>query len=169
MTEADRRIKGHRTLDSNEFENVKKLVTQHKVCWEVWPEYLIDKNGNKVQIGFELDLMGIHYHPPHHPTPGCHECVRVYNDLKKIAQWIVPAEKRASKYDIGIFDRSIHSAPIRKLRDEVTLTLKILHRMGVERPLDACEVECLREMEERLNELGAKKGQWRESAKDSET
>ncbi|MBI4228226.1 MAG: hypothetical protein HY693_00745, partial [Deltaproteobacteria bacterium] len=106
--------------------------------------------------------------PAHHPTPGCDECLRVYNDLKKIAQWIVPTEDRESKYDIEIFDRSIHSAPIRKLRDEVTLTLKILHRKGFDRPVDACEADCLKEMEEKLKELGAKKGQWRDSAKDSD-
>ncbi|MGB7291730.1 MAG: hypothetical protein WBD99_06140 [Thermodesulfobacteriota bacterium] len=155
-------------INSEELDYLKKLVIQHKVCREVWPEYLIDKNGNRVQIGFELDLTGIHYHPVHHPTPGCDECVKVYNDLKKIAQWIVPTEERESKYDIGIFDRSIHSAPIRKLRDEVTLTLKIVHRTGFDRPVDACEVECLKEMEEKLKELGVKKGQWRDSAKDSE-
>jgi hypothetical protein len=168
MTQDDRELKGYKALDSNEFENVRNLVNQHKVCWEVWPEFLIDKNGNKVQIGFELDLMGIHYHPKHHPTPGCDECVKVYNDLKKIAQLITPKEERESKYDIGIFDRSIHSAQIRKLRDEVTLTLKILHREGFDRPVDACEGDCLKEMEEKLKELGVKKGQWRDPAKDSE-
>jgi len=158
----------HLAHDEDEINHLSQLVIQHKVCWEVLPHFLIDKYDNRIQVGFELDLLGIHYHPEHHPTPGCDESVNVYNDLKKIAKWIVPTEERESKYDIGIFDRSIHSSPIRKLRDEVTLTLKILHRQGFDRPLDACEVDCLKEMEQKLKELGAQKREWRESAKNSE-
>ncbi len=38
---------------------LKELVRQHKVCWETWPEYHIDREGNKIQIGFELELLGV--------------------------------------------------------------------------------------------------------------
>ncbi|MGH7908478.1 MAG: hypothetical protein ACRENW_01360 [Thermodesulfobacteriota bacterium] len=68
-----------------EFEEIKELVGQYKVCWEAWPEYHINQKGEKVQIGFELDLVSTHYHPEQSPTPGCNECVKVYEDLNQIA------------------------------------------------------------------------------------
>lgn len=145
-----------------EFDKIKVLVGQHKVCWEVWPEYHINQKGEKVQIGFELDLVGTHYHPVQSPTPGCKECVKVYEDLNQIAHWIMPKEERDSVYGIRPFDVSIHQAPVRKFRKDITLAIKILHREGFDRPKDACEVECLKEMEKKLKDLGAHQGYWRE-------
>ncbi len=153
----------------DEFGRLKELVRQHKVCWEVWPEYHIDREGKRIQIGFELELMGTHYRPEHSPEPDCNECAKVYQELKRIAQWITPKEERDSYYEIGVFDASIHYASQRKFRKEVTLSIKIMHREGFDRPTDACEVRCLTEMEEKLQKLGAHKGNWPESTDDFAT
>ncbi len=156
---------GQEIHSDDEFVKLRQLVMQHKVCWEIWPEYHIDRDGKRVQIGFESELIGTHYHPEQTPLPGCPECVKVYNDLKRIAKWIMPEEKRDSRYEIRIFDSSIHYAPQRKFRKDIALTIKILHRERFDRPTDACEVECLKEMEKKLKELGAQKVDWRESDK----
>ncbi len=42
----------------DEFGRLKELVRQHKVGWEVWPVYHVNRKGEKVQIGFELELAG---------------------------------------------------------------------------------------------------------------
>ena len=145
-----------------EYDKIEELVGQHKVCWEVVPEYHMNQKGERVQIGFELDLIGTHYHPEQSPIPGCKECVNVYEDLKQIAQCIMPKEERDSVYEIRSFDVSIHQAPLRKFRKDITLAIKILHREGFDRPKDACEVECLKEMEKKLKDLGAHQGYWRD-------
>jgi hypothetical protein len=141
----------------DELSKLKELVKQHKVCWEVWPEYHIAGKGQKIQIGFELDLIGTHHEPQKPPTPGCVECIKVYEDLKVIAAWIIPEEGRDSRYEVGVFDSSIHYSPKRKFRGEVLLPIKILHRKGFHLPTDDCEVKCLAEMEEKLGLLGAQK------------
>lgn len=41
--------------------------------------------------------------------------------------------------------------------------IKILHRHGFDQPVDACEVRCLRDLEQRLVELGAQKDRWLEN------
>ncbi len=138
----------------DEIGDLRELVRQHKVCYEVWPGYHIDREGRKIQIGFELDLIGTHYCPEHIPEPGCAECLKVYDDLKQIALWIIPKEERDSCYEIGIFDAAIHYASQRKSRADIVVPIKILHREGFDRPTDACEVKCLNEMEEKLKELG---------------
>ncbi len=146
----------------DELVKLRQLVMQHKV---VWLEYHIDRDGKKVQIGFELELIGTHYHPEQSPVPGCAECVEVYEDIQQLAQWAIPQEERDSRYKTGIFDTSIHHSPRRKFRKDITLAIKILHCEGFDRPADAGEVECLKEMEKKLKELGAQKINWREPTK----
>jgi hypothetical protein len=147
----------------NEIDSLKKLVIKHKVCWELWPEYYVDAKGRKIQVGFELDLVGIHYQPDHLPSPGCDECEKVYEALRQIALWIMPHERRPSRYDIQIFDDALRYSKIRDFRPDVTLAVKIVHRDGFDQSVDACEVKCLNEMEEKLRTLGASKGKWRSS------
>jgi hypothetical protein len=82
MTNHESDLKQSQPIHSDdEFVKLRELVMQHKLCWEVWPEYHIDQNGKKVQIGFELELIGTHYHPEHPPLPGCEECVKVYKGI----------------------------------------------------------------------------------------
>jgi len=141
-------------------DGLKRLVERHQVCWEVWPQETIGREGRRVQVGFELDLLGTHDHPVKPPMPGCDQCAEVYGDLRRIAQWILPKEERESDYEIGAFDSSIRFPPEREFREEITLPIRIIHREGFERPVDACEVRCLREMEKKLELLGASKGKW---------
>jgi len=141
----------------DEIGEIKKLVRQHKVRWEVWPVYHVNRKGEKIQIGFELELSGTHHDPKEPPKPGCAECVKVYDDLKQVAQWIIPKEDRLSRYEIDIFDSSIHYSAKRKFRRDVALTIKILHKGKFDDPTDDCEVRCLNEMEQKLKTLGAEK------------
>lgn len=144
---------------------LRDLVEKHKICWEVYPESHQDGKGRKIQIGFALSLIGNHYQPTHLPEPGCDECFKVYNALWEIAVWILPKEKRLSRYEIQIFDHALRYTPSRNLRPEVTLTLKILHAEGFDRPVDACEQKCLNEMKAKLRQLGALQGRWQPSRK----
>jgi hypothetical protein len=144
-------------------EQLKQLVRKHKVCYEVWPEYLMVQ-GQCATVGFHLDLSGTHADHEGGVSPGCHECQQVYDDLKPIATWILPNEERDSYYDIRPFDRSIYYAPTRKFRKEVTLSIKILHRHGFDQPVDKCEEICLKEMKSKLAELGIKEGVWKPDA-----
>ncbi len=135
----------------DEFGVIKELIIQHKVSWEVWPFYHIDRKGAKIRIGFELELSGTHHDPKEPPKPDCAECVKVYNDLQRIAQWILPKGGRLSRYEIGIFNSSIYFSAKRKL------LMRILHKGKFDDPTDDCEVRCLNEMEEKLKALGAEK------------
>ena len=140
--------------------DLKELVLKHQICWGVWPEYGVDPDGNRIQTGFELSLAGVHYEPAHAPTPGCSECVTVYEALERIAKWILPKEERESVYEIRIAPSFSYSSK-RKYREEIPLAIKILHREGFLRPIDACEVKCLNEMQSKLTEIGARQGCWR--------
>ena len=143
-----------------DFNRLRELVKRHKVCWQVWPEYHIDREGKKIQIGFELNLIGTHDHPKQIIEPGCPECMKIYEDLIRVAHWIIPKEERNILYEIRVFDASIHYSSQRRFRPEVFLTIKIMHREGFDQPTDSCEVQELNEMEENPEKLGAHKGNW---------
>ena len=141
---------------------LRDLVQKHAVCYEVWPEWSLDR-GKRVKVGFEIRLCGGNArcagHEGYHPVPGCHVCRRTYEDLKEIAGCVLPSEKRASRYEIQTFDRALHVAPKgRGTRSEVVLTVKIMHRHGCNDPVDDCEELCLKETRGKLADLGVREG-----------
>jgi hypothetical protein len=61
----------------------------------------------------------------------------------------------------------MHIAPHkRKSRNEVVVTIHIMHRHDFNRPVDDCEDRCLKEMRGSLAQLGVKEGIWREKDKE---
>ena len=148
-------------------ERLREIADKHQVCYEVWPERSVAE-GVKIQIGFELQLCGTNSHVAageHQPVPGCEHCHSTYEDLRQIAEGILPRVERPSRYEIAGFDRSLHVAPhSRQSRNEVVLTIHIMHRADFNREVDDCENRCLKEMRGRLKELGIYEGKWRSDA-----
>ena len=145
-----------------------EIAEKHQVCYEVWPERSVAQ-GRKIQIGFELQLCGTNSHVAaegdHQPIPGCEYCLSTYEDLRQIAEWILPRDERPSRYEISAFDRALHVAPhSRHSRSEVVLTIHIMHRADFNRDVDDCENRCLKEMRGRLKQLGVYEGKWRSEA-----
>lgn len=146
--------------------HLREIVRQHQVCYEVWPEWYM-KDGSKIKIGFELQLCGINSHlgsnGPVHPVPGCPICFRTYSDLREIAEWVLPIDERPSRYEIQAFDHALHMVSAKRFkRKEVIVTIVIMHRYDFNRPVDECEKRCLKEMKERLKQLGIREDVWHE-------
>lgn len=146
---------------SDQIQELKNLITRHRVCWEVWPLFYLDRNGDKVQIGFDLEVIGTHSNEQQTLEPGSQESAEILQDLKKVAESIVPQEKQYCRSEIQVFDNLIQFSPLRKFRDDFTVGIKITHRSAYDRAVDACEIECLKQMEEKLKKLGAQKGHWK--------
>lgn len=147
-----------------QLERLRQIVEKHQICYEVWPERSV-AGGRKIVIGFELQLCGTNSHVAAkcgQPVPGCKYCSETYEDLRQIADWILPKEERPSRYEISAFDRALHIAPRqRRSRAEVVLTVHILHRSDFNREVDDCENRCLKEMRQRLSQLGIRQDMWR--------
>ena len=148
------------TLSATIDTDLQALVQRHQVCFEAYAIWHVPRGGGKVAIGYELDLIGTHDHPEHPPKPGCDECRPVREALMLIARSILPADDRPSRYAIAPFDTAIHFSPRRKMRKDVVLAIDIVHRGAFDGPIDECETRCLREMKEKLKELGARPDQW---------
>ncbi len=140
-------------------KNLQELVRRFRVCWDVWPEYVVVGKETR-QIGFELELSGTHEAGVEHAVPGCEHCQHVYAALCRIAEWILPKEERPSRYDMEPYEPSLRYSASRDFRPDVALTIRILHRTDGLAPVDACELRCLEEMKQRLREVGASQGSW---------
>ena len=151
-------------VSAPQLERLRQIAERHQVCYEIWPERSV-AGGQKVIIGFELQLCGTNSHVATkcgQPVPGCKYCSETYEDLRQIAEWILPTEERPSRYDISAFDRALHIAPRqRHARSEVVLTVHILHRSDFNRDVDDCESRCLKEMRQSLSQLGIRQDIWR--------
>lgn len=144
-------------------ETIKNLIEKHRVCYEWWKEYdLIEEK--RVHIGYGLRLCAINENETSkivegHPVPGCGVCRKTFNDLSCLARWILPKEKRESQYMIEPFDNAFHFASgARNNREEIVLTIQILHRMDVSRPAEECQNLCFQEMCRDLKKLGVLEG-----------
>ena len=140
--------------------DLKFLVQRHKVCFESYPIWHVPLGGGKVAIGYELDLIGTHDHAQHPVTPGCDECKPDQRALLKIANAILPPNDRASRYAVEPYDVALHFSPRRKMRKDLVVAIDVMHREQFDRPVDECEMRCLREMKEKLKELGARPDHW---------
>jgi hypothetical protein len=149
----------HAVDDHTVSTTLKEIVRDFHVRWEVLPDCYPVKNELR-QIGFYLELTGDHESGVENPQPGCEHCRKVWIGLKEIADWILPKEERDTDYDIAPYDQSIHYDASRKFQPEVSLRIWIRHRSGFDREVDACEVRCLKEMTQRLVDIGARKGKW---------
>jgi len=140
--------------------DLKMLVQRHQICFESCPIWHVPPGGGKVAVGYELDLIGTHDHPQHSPSPGCNECKPVQHALLTIANAILPPNDRASRYALESYEVAIHFSPRRKMRKDIVVVIDITHRDGFDRPVDECEMRCLREMKEKLKALGARAERW---------
>jgi hypothetical protein len=163
--EASRETRGQESVavSVEELERLKGIVRQRRVVWEVWPVTFVLRGGGTMKVGYELLLSGAHEHGWERPNPGCDKCRAIFRDLQEVARWIIPKVERASQYEIEVFDQAIHYAPERGNRPDVSLSIKILHRQQLERPVDECEVLCLDEMKAKLSQIGAQHRQWKET------
>ena len=116
------------TSDLKLAAELRELAELHTIRYEAWPEYQF-VGGKKTAIGFSLELYGTHDHGSS-LSAGYPKCGRTFEDMKKIAEWILPNEERTSQYEIQPFDHSMTLGPRRGSQAEVGLKIKILHRQN---------------------------------------
>ena len=71
---------------------IRDLIKRYKICWEVWPEWALNK-GQMDKTGFDLELLGTHGEGKGGLCPGCNTCVEVYDAMRRVADFILPDTK----------------------------------------------------------------------------
>lgn len=133
--------------------NTSELIKRFQVRWDVWPEYIF-LDHEKRQIGFQLELAGMHENGSEHPEPGSEKCRETYQALVQIAQDALPAGNDENIYRFEPYDPGIHYSPRHGNRPEVVLKIRIMHRKAFDRPVDDGQMRYLNELQQHLDELG---------------
>lgn len=140
---------------------LRHIVRQYRVCYEVWPAWLMVEQ-TKRQVGYEIELCGVHQcHAEGDWLPCEHPC-QTYNQLKRIAHWLITGNTTTARCQIQPYDEALHRSPRRRFRPDVIVTIKILHRGDhrFDAPVDHCQELCLKQFCEKLAALGIAEGIW---------
>lgn len=138
---------------------LRELVERFQVCWCTSRENAVI-DGEVRPIGFNIELSAVHDHPERPPTPGCPECEPVLAALREIVEFVLPKDARDSRYEVHLKRLGLEFSGAHRDRPEVVALIQVLHKRGVNDPIDACEVRCLNEMTKALADLGACEGRW---------
>jgi hypothetical protein len=131
---------------------LRDLVREFDIQWETGHERAVV--GDQLRtIGLTLELTAAHPHPTQWREPGCPECVQVTAALRRVIEFVLPKEQRASFYEVSV--PPARHVVGRSGRPEMTATVTVLHEVKINEPVDACERRCLDEMVANLRSLGA--------------
>lgn len=129
-----------------------ELVRDNRLHFEVEPEIAIRGN-ERVKVGFEVRLWAAHERGAR-ALPGCAKCRDLVAELRRVAEWAIPAEHRPTRIEIEPFQPALYDSKVVPGADEIAIAIRLVHRDGYERPIDACEERSLKEIRQRLRALG---------------
>ena len=135
-----------------EMEVLRELARKRHLHFDVEPE-VVFRGSERVKVGFQVHLWAVHPKGAR-ALPGCPKCWDLVDDLRRIAEQVVPSEERPTRSELAPFHPALYDSRVVPDADEVTVTIRLIHRDGSERPIDPCEERCLKEIRARLRELG---------------
>jgi hypothetical protein len=133
---------------------LSEIARTRHVHFDVEPEIVL-RGSERVKVGFQVHLWGVHPKGAR-ALPGCAKCWDMLEDLRRIAREVVPSDERPSRTELEPFRPALYDSRVVPGADEVSVTIRLIHRDGYDRPVDACEERCLREIRARLRALGAR-------------
>ncbi len=139
-------------MPSPDREALTEFVRHHRVHYDVVPEAVVGPKG-RTAVGFELRLFAVHEKGAH-ATPGCPKCLALVDPLRELARSVMPTEERPTLIEIEPFGRALYDSIEVPGADEIAIAVRLTHRGHYDRPVDACEERCLKEMRGRLKALG---------------
>lgn len=128
------------------------IARAHHVHFDVEPEVVV-RPRERVKVGFEVRLWAVHARGAR-ALPGCAKCRELAADLLRIAEWAAPTGELTTRIEIEPFHAALYESTVVPGADEVAIAIRLIHRDGYDRPIDACEERCLKEIRRRLRTLG---------------
>ena len=133
---------------------LSEIARTRQIHFDVEPEIVL-RGSERVKVGFQVHLWGVHPKGAR-ALPGCPKCWDLLEDLRRIAEEVVPSDDRPSRTELEPFRRALYESRVVPGADEVAMTIRLIHREGYDRPVDACEERCLKEIRTRLRALGVR-------------
>jgi hypothetical protein len=144
-------------------ENVREVIAQHYAFYEVTPYLVVLEErrlGAKaarrtIQAGFDIDVYGIKASLEPEPSP---DYVLVYGALRKAVKTVLPHANNHCSIEVIPFPSTVILDTRRHLQPQDMLRIRITHGRGLDQAAGASEESALKEIEERLHDLGVSLG-----------
>ena len=150
------------TFSYREVGQLMLIVKDRKVVWTVMPIDLVNQDDEKYQAGFTLVLAGIAPEREENLHDGSEG--NVFKDLRQIAHWLVPKDNPNIRCDIKANVSSFFymTGGVDTERRNYVVGIMIWNKGGMDEPVDVHQVEALKEMKEKLKQIGSHKDRWKE-------
>jgi hypothetical protein len=139
-------------MTSTDALDLREIARNRHVHFDVEPEVVI-RGSERVKVGFDIHLWGVHPKGAR-ALPGCPKCWDLVAELRRIAEAVTPAEARPSRTELEPFRPALYESRVVPAADEVSVTIRLIHRDRYDSAVDACEERCLREIRVQLHALG---------------
>ncbi len=144
-------------------ENVREVIEQHRASYEVMPYYvalearphITTAARRTIQAGFDIDVYCIKASLEPEPSP---DYVLVYMALQKAVETVLPHANNHCSIEVIPFPSTVILDTRRHLQPEDMLRIRITHGRGLDQAAGASEESALKEIEERLHDLGVSLG-----------
>jgi len=133
-------------------DELREVARNRRIHYDVEPEIVL-RGSERMKVGFQVRLWAIHRKGAR-ALPGCPKCWDLVDDLRRIAEEVIPSGERPSRTELEPFRPALYDSRVVPDADEVTVTMRLIHREGYYLPIDACEERCLKEIWARLRDLG---------------
>jgi len=145
-------------------DNIRELIEQYHSFYEVTPYYLeLEERprGNpaasrEIQAGFNIDVYGIIASLEPGPVS---DYVAAYTALQKLVETVLP--HITNRCSIGIIPFPSTVILDGRKQPEAMLRIRITHGRGLDQPAGAPEERALKEIQEKLQDLGVRPGRSR--------
>jgi hypothetical protein len=144
------------TLDA---ASTRKWAEENRVAWELSP--FVQKRGDElIQVGYTLTLYArVPTEIP--PSKERREAVlATWDRLREVADALVAREPEGTDIEVDAYDAEERFRRENGFRPEVTLYARIVREKDYFEPVKVGDREKLKPIEDRLRELGLKRGHW---------
>jgi hypothetical protein len=136
---------------------LREWIRSHRVTWERRPHFEL-RGTRLVRTGYDVTLFA--RHPPTGAgCPGCAECRRIHDDLRRVADAALPSHGPTTGVAFGPFAPELTMRAESGWDPEVELDVEVYQPGGVA-PSDDDEAACVAGFESGLHRLGARQGTW---------
>lgn len=133
---------------------LRGIVERFQITWGVTPLNESD-SGESVEIGFVLDLNGIHEPVADHVGRTCRHCANLMLALKIIGDWVFPPQRKCSFCEVQAYSDFVRGEQRDQTQAGSTRELRVVSHLGTRCQLEACHVSCMTKTKARLDRIGA--------------
>ena len=142
--------------------DLAETVRKRKICYDTEP-YYINRKGQLLQIGFQLNLYGTFQDQDHEFTPEDQEYHEVERDVIRLAEALAKTCNPLHMCESTTIDPStVTYAPERKMRQDITVHIPIFDQKNFGHPVDDAIRGTVTAAAHLLEAAGVRKTSWRD-------